>query len=573
MADDVLKSYLVSIGFKLDEQDYKKFKDAQKDTEKRTKELSKAFADFAKVGIGAATVLGGFVLKVSSNLENLHFQAQKSGTSARNLKAFGDAAAQIGIQAEDAIGLVQQLNNKIQDNPLGMGALLGNLGVNANQDRTQVLLDLVDKLAKISGPNVEATRVAYGAQFGLSGEDIRTLIRGREELHKYYEQRKLVYKDIDQQSQAAHKAKEEFRDLEARFEALTNAAAVEFLPVAKEIVSFLEVFVKDLIEADKATNGWSTRLLAVGTALASVIGSMKILGALTGAKMLGGGSTAAGTGGFGLSTAIPGVLGGLVAKEALDTWAYNLQTGAETGNAENVAVSKQNQLISDLYTKETGRKPSDNYFTFNEWKKNRLKGKRGFASFPEFSEGFLARHPAFDVREKGNIRDTIKKYADKYGIDPALLDAQAYQESRYNPNALSPKGAIGVMQLMPFNAKGIDPYNPDQNIERGASMMAGLLKKYHGDTSLALAAFNAGESRVDRAGGIPRIAETQDYVGSIQRRMFTEAARNGVSVKLDQKTDVNVYGSGDPVNTADLVAKQQTKINSGLARDFAGAVQ
>src|SRR6267154_3115233 len=115
MADNILKSYLVAIGFKLDEQDYKKFKDSQLETEKRTKNLSKAFADFAKVGIGASVVLGATVIKVTNDLEKLHFQAQKSGTSAQNLKAFGDAAAQIGIQAEDAMGIVQQFNNKIRD--------------------------------------------------------------------------------------------------------------------------------------------------------------------------------------------------------------------------------------------------------------------------------------------------------------------------------------------------------------------------------------------------------------------------------------------------------------------------
>lgn len=559
MADDILKSYLVSIGFKVDEQDYKRFKDSQLETEKRTKDLSKAFSDFAKTGIGSAVALGGMVLKVSSSLENLHFQAQKSGTSAQNLKAFGDAAAQIGIQAEDAMGIVQQFNNKIKDNPIGMGALLGNLGVNANQDKTKVLLDLVDKLAAISGPNADVQRVAYAAQFGISGEDIRTLIRGREELHKYYEERKLVYKDIDQQSLDAHRANEEFRDLEARFSALTNTIGTTFLPLAKDVVSVLEVVVQDLIAADKATDGWSSKIIGLGAAITTTLGVMKTFGIISGATGIGGTAAGAGTAGAGsiagVATlgAIVGFLGFKGVKEGIDANVNLTLEQKYERQRKRIAAAK----AAGIDTSKWEQPPPEH---------------KPFA----YSESFLSRHPAFRMGGADtSVKGLIDKYAAQYGIDPALLESQAYQESRFNPKALSPKGAIGVMQLMPETARllGVDPYNTESNIEGGARKMAELLKKYHGDTSLALAAYNAGEGRVDRAHGVPRIAETQDYVASIQRRMASEAAGNRVTVKMDQKTDVNVYGSGDANKAADLVAKNQEKVNAGLARDFAGAVQ
>lgn len=564
MADDILKSYLVSIGFKVDEADYKKFKDSQLDTEKRTKDLSKAFADFAKIGIGSATALGGMVIKVSSSLENLHFQAQKSGTSARNLKSFGEAAEQIGIQAEDAMGLVKNLNNIIQKKPQGETAFLSFLGIDAKQDKTKVLLDLVDKLAEAP---VNA-RIAYGEHFGLNVEDLNTLIRGRQELHKFYQDRQQVNENINAQALAAHKAQQEFRNLEDRFLALTNTVGTAFLSLAKDVVSILEVVVKNLIEADKVTDGWSSKLLGLGAALGTTVGALKALGLVRGVMGLGGatateGAAAAGGIGAGSLTGMgtlvigAGYLGKKLDDKFTDKATRDIRDSKmieQTGGWGWYDPLRKMLGIGDIKKQQTPRFGSSTY-----------------------SDDFLRRHPilGMGVTSTMGVKDLINKYAAQFGVDPNLLQAQAWQESRLNPKALSSKGAIGVMQLMPSTAKllGVDPFDTESNISGGARMMAGLLKKYHGNTANALAAYNAGEGAVDRAHGVPKIAETQDYVAAIQRRMISQAAGNTVSVKMDQKTDVNVYGSGDASKAADLVAKNQEKINSGLARDFAGAVQ
>jgi uncharacterized protein YeaO (DUF488 family) len=113
--------------------------------------------------------------------------------------------------------------------------------------------------------------------------------------------------------------------------------------------------------------------------------------------------------------------------------------------------------------------------------------------------------------------DLIVATAHKYGLDPNFLKAVIKQESGFKNKEVSKSGAMGLMQLMPFNAKGIDPFNPNQNVNRGAGMLAELIQKYHGDTNKALAAYNAGEGAVDKYGGIPPYAETQDYVSSINR--------------------------------------------------------
>ena len=97
----------------------------------------------------------------------------------------------------------------------------------------------------------------------------------------------------------------------------------------------------------------------------------------------------------------------------------------------------------------------------------------------------------------------------------------AWRESGFNPDAVSPKGARGVMQLMPATARalGVDPSDPAANIDGGADYLSRLLRRFDGDLSKALAAYNAGPETVDRYGGVPPYAETAAYVGAILRRL------------------------------------------------------
>lgn len=115
--------------------------------------------------------------------------------------------------------------------------------------------------------------------------------------------------------------------------------------------------------------------------------------------------------------------------------------------------------------------------------------------------------------------DTINSVSKEYGVNPGFVRAIIHAESAFNPLARSRKGAMGLMQLMPGTAKDMgvmDLTNPEQNIKGGVRYLAGLLKTFSGNETLAAAAYNAGPGAVTRYGGIPPYEETQTYVKRVK---------------------------------------------------------
>ncbi len=118
------------------------------------------------------------------------------------------------------------------------------------------------------------------------------------------------------------------------------------------------------------------------------------------------------------------------------------------------------------------------------------------------------------------LHQTITQTSRQYRLSPELVHAVIRAESAYDPQAVSSKGAMGLMQLMPKTASSLNvanPYDPEQNISGGVRYLRYLLDRFGGNLELALAAYNAGESRVIRENRIPRISETQQYVRRVLR--------------------------------------------------------
>lgn len=174
-----------------------------------------------------------------------------------------------------------------------------------------------------------------------------------------------------------------------------------------------------------------------------------------------------------------------------------------------------------------------------------------------------------DQEQTTDLDQIFEMASNKYDVPVALLKAVAKAESNFNPKALSGAGAQGIMQLMPATAKGLgvtNAFDPEQNIMGGAKYLSQMLKKFGGDTQLALAAYNAGPGNVQKYGGIPPFKETQNYIRKVMGYCDnTLIAGNVTKGKVSTVAGKTMEGSavqlpaGSPANSHDVSAAAMTK--------------
>ena len=180
---------------------------------------------------------------------------------------------------------------------------------------------------------------------------------------------------------------------------------------------------------------------------------------------------------------------------------------AETSKTDSPTTAEVSKADSSNATEEVGKSQT------NESEE---------ASSSSSCDPRVVRHDLSQASERLGCPEELQPYfqeaSETYGVDVAFLEAIALAESSFNPNDVSHAGAVGVMQLMPGTASDLgveDSYDPYQNIMGGAKLISSLLDKYDGDSSLALAAYNAGSGNVKKYGGIPPFEETQRYVPKV----------------------------------------------------------
>lgn len=167
--------------------------------------------------------------------------------------------------------------------------------------------------------------------------------------------------------------------------------------------------------------------------------------------------------------------------------------------------------------------------TENRWKpvpppspsamrKARFAAAEVIAGMPAPSSGTRQQQVDNLLVSSEQVNAAIEAAAAKHGVDPNLVRAVIKVESNGNPRAVSNKGAMGLMQLMPQTARTLNvsnPFDPQQNVDAGVRHLRRLLDNYGGDVKLSLAAYNAGEKAVTRNGGVPPYTETRNYVKRI----------------------------------------------------------
>ncbi len=182
----------------------------------------------------------------------------------------------------------------------------------------------------------------------------------------------------------------------------------------------------------------------------------------------------------------------------------------------------QAAVLADVYT----YKDKNGVVHLSNKPKARYKSKRVLRETPPATFG-----SPMNKSEKESVIRTINRIAMSEGVDPALARAIARAESAYNPQAVSPKGAIGVMQLMPATAKRFnvkDIYKVEDNVRGGIQYLRYLINLFPQDKKLAIAAYNAGENRVLKKNGIPNIKETREYVERVIR-IYNQSGSGSIS--------------------------------------------
>ncbi len=154
---------------------------------------------------------------------------------------------------------------------------------------------------------------------------------------------------------------------------------------------------------------------------------------------------------------------------------------------------------------------------------------------------------------QSEVDDIIAAAAQRHNVDVNLVRSLIKVESNFNPRAVSHKGAMGLMQLMPSTARDLgvsNPFDPAQNVEGGVRHFKGLLQNFNGDVSLSLAAYNAGAGAVARSGGVPPYAETRSYVKRITQlyggqNAFTAGPRLGSPIRLGKDSEGHKFFTND----------------------------
>lgn len=558
---EVLKEFLVSLGFRTDEKALKNFTGG---VEQATKSVVKLVAAIQ----GAALTVGAGVAAFASNLEALYYAAQRTGNSATSIKAFEKAMQNFGAASGEALSSIEALAKWMRYTP-GSEGFMQSLGVqtrDANgqlRDTVDIMADLGRQLAKLT----PAEQKSYGDLLGISDNVLRALVNGDFARELDSQRQRLKDSGFNKATEDAHKFMVQLRELTTYVEAFgikvadalmnklgipmdkladwfaqngpmiadrTADILVKLLQLAEKVGPAIMWLVDKLIAADKATDGWSTRILALVAALnllggAAVIGGiLKLAGAFVtlGTSVAGAasaGATATAAGGAGLLARLLPFLGRMAGAAGLMLFSGNLNEG-------------EDEEMRRIWAKVPGQGGPAAEPGATRGIRNNNPGNLNYAGQPgaELEPGKKGRFAKFKTPEQG-------------------LAALANQLRLYGKRGLNTVRAI-IGRYAPSSENDTNAYT--NFVERTMGIKSGETV----DMS------NAGQ-----------LAKMMDAIIKMENGRnpysFSQISNAARGVTVQQTTTINVNGAGDPGAVGQAVAGQQSRVNQDIARSFSNGVQ
>ncbi|WP_159876859.1 phage tail tip lysozyme [Aquitalea denitrificans] len=554
MADEnILKEFLVSLGFKVDPASESRFKDSVKSATDSMKEFSVAVAAAA-----TETLIG--INRMADNLGALHFQSQRVGASANNIKALQYAFQQVGGTAEDASSALETLATKFRESP-GWEQKLNDMGI-ATRDSTGKALDNAETLLAL-GKKLAAMKdyeaLAQGQKMGLSDRQVLALKSG--ELQKYYqEQIDLQEKTGSSWDKASDKAKaydQEMNRLKATFSTFVASASgdldEQLIPILKltneELTEFADWFhslPEESQQTIKTIAEVSAGLALIVTNLKLIAAAKGVLGALGGA---GGSGGAAAKGGIGL-------LGkaGWVGAAGWSGWEAGSEIYKNMSDQAKDAVGGTVATILAKFGNEDAQKALD--INTGGGASSSVPIKRSKPAAPAGNMDVKSMAMAF-FQKAGWTKEQASG-----------LVANLMAESKLNPGAVGDSGtAFGIAQWHPDRQANFAKWS-------GKDIRQSTLQD-----QLAFVVHELTKGSEWRAGKMLRFADSAQRAGEIVSRYYerpglTEeirareaASRGAAAAQIHQTTNITVNGTETPRETAQAVAGAQNDVNANLVRN------
>lgn len=540
---ETLKEYLIALGFKVDDQSFKRFNDAVAKTTTTTLDLGSQV-------VATATAIEIAVVRITQKFTDLYYASSRTGAGIANLQAAEYGYGQIGLTADKARGAVEGLARAMRSSP-GIEALVNQMGIKTKgRDTTEVLDDLITKLRGM--PFYLAQQ--YGQLLGQNPDDLLMLFQRQERMRKaaedFRKRQKEAGIDAQDMGQKSVEFDRQLQHLGSTFDILATRMAMSFLPTASKVIDWIDKSAEAFTQWDKQSGGWVTWWSTIATSALGVFLARAVLVRMGLIKM---GEAAAATS----ATLGSGLLGRIITGSLRVAgpigWLLGMTDEANKGEQDIYKNGKLTDYGRSLQGGGTGSGPK----------------------------------PGSGRQEMGQYIMSFMQGLGWSKEQAAGLTANVEKESSFNPRATGDGGrAYGLFQWHPdrqakfreWAGKDIRDASVDEQLKfahyeltQGAERAAGeILRRTR-------TAHGAGEA-VSRFYERPANTEGEAASrGSAANRWFETGATpppgTGGGVVIQQKTDIHVTGSGDPKATGAAVLEGQGRVNGDLVRNLGGVTR